>query len=129
MSQFFCVFPLGQKSWRCRPRKAVGTQKRTGINTKAGRNIRGNGVYLSDDPETMDGFDRYFRISTSKLDTTRLFIVDNRQLDFILAYINTKMASEYTQRYIKSYIKYRDFWIIGAYIRNYIHLNFYILDK
>lgn len=29
-SQFFCVFPLGQKSWRCRPCKAAGTQKRTG---------------------------------------------------------------------------------------------------
>ena len=79
------------------------------INTIAGRDIRGNCVYLSDDLKTMDVFNRYFRISTSKLDTTRLFIVDNRQLDFILAYINAKMASEYAQRYIKSYIKYRDF--------------------
>ena len=32
--KFFCVFPLGQKSWCCRPCKAAGTQKRTGSSQK-----------------------------------------------------------------------------------------------
>lgn len=79
------------------------------INSVAGRTLRGNCVYLSSDIEAMDGFDRYFRISTSKLDTKRLFVGDNSVLDNIIATVNTPESMQYIQKYIQSYMSFEKY--------------------
>ena len=79
------------------------------INARASRRLRGGCVYLSDDIEVMWGFDNYFRISSTKLDTGKLFVADNSQLDMILASKNYERAVVYADNYIKSYIKFDDF--------------------
>ena len=79
------------------------------INQRAGMVLRGKCVYLSDDIEVMDGFDRYFRISTTRLDINRLFVADNSQLDYIIAYIGTEECKNYIDKYIKSYITYKEY--------------------
>lgn len=76
------------------------------INIEAKRNIRGKCVYLSLDSECMDGFDFSFRVSTKNMDTSRLFVADNRKLDRIL------MSQEYNRiesirEYIKSYVSFK----------------------
>lgn len=81
------------------------------INKIAGRKLRGNCVYLTSDVECVEGFDRSIRISTSWLDTNRLFVADNRYLD--LAYfewMNSRViGNKYTIAYINSYMTFDEY--------------------
>lgn len=81
----------------------------TFINKMAGRNIRGNCIYLSMDKDAMDGFDLFFRISTSRLNTTKLYVADNSVLDKILCYWGTSDAQRYAKRYMESYLSFKRF--------------------
>lgn len=77
------------------------------INTRHGGKLRGGCLYLSSDKEAMWGFDRYFRVSTSKLNTTKLFVADNSQLDHILGSRDTTETMAHVDQYIKSYVPFR----------------------
>lgn len=89
----------------------ISKQLNTIINSV--KQIRNNCVYLSNNIECMQAFDRSFRINTNKLDTTRLFVADNRCLDKILMNLNnTAEMEKYIDRYIKSYINF------NSYIKN-----------
>ena len=79
------------------------------INTVAKANLRGNCVYLSHDIDAMDGFDKSFRISTSNIDVSKLFVADNRALDHIIASYGTDAAVVHAYRYIMSYMSFNDF--------------------
>lgn len=77
------------------------------INNKSVNKIRGNCVYLSADREAMEGFDYFFRVSTSQLDISKLFVANNYLLDFIIAYNNNKEVRDtYIQKYLDSFMTY-----------------------
>lgn len=81
------------------------------INQTAGRQIRGNCIYLSNDIECMDAFDKSFRISTKNLDTHKLFVANNRLLDYITGYMGTnrEVCNKYISEYLKSYINFEQY--------------------
>lgn len=88
------------------------------INNRANRHLRGGCIYLSDDKKVMDEFDRYFRVSTSKLDLSKLFVADNSQLDYILMYANTAESLKYADAYIESYVPFN---VYMKYLERYRH--------
>lgn len=81
------------------------------INQAAGRQIRGNCIYLSNDIECMDAFDKSFRISTKNLDTHKLFVANNSLLDYITGYMgaNREVCNKYISEYLKSYINFEQY--------------------
>ena len=79
------------------------------INNRAGRKLRGGCVYLSNDKDTMMGFDEYFRISTSWIDTRLLYVANNRELDEILCRRSEEDMAKHIDGYIKSYISYENY--------------------
>ena len=79
------------------------------INNRAERKLRGGCVYLSNDKDTMMGFDEYFRISTSWIDTSLLYVANNRELDEILCRRSKEDMAKHIDGYIKSYISYENY--------------------
>lgn len=55
------------------------------------------------------GFDEYFRISTSWIDTRLLYVANNRELDEILCRRSEKDMAKHIDGYIKSYISYENY--------------------
>ena len=78
------------------------------INTIAGKIVRGNNVYLTNEIEALDGFDRSIRISTSMLNTRKLFVADTKYIDLMLCRCteNNKNFINYAGLYLKNFITF-----------------------
>lgn len=81
------------------------------VNSAAKKQIRGNCIYLSNDIECMDAFDKSFRISTKNLDTSKLFVANNRLLNYIIGNmeVNKDLCNKYIAEYLKSYINFEQY--------------------
>lgn len=98
----------------------------TFINSTAHKQLRGNCIYLTADKRSLDGYDRSIAISTKWLDISKLFVANNRCLDFAYAMFTQtgNIANDYTLEYINSYMTFEQYLKTRNKLSNYYLAEF-----